>query len=89
VLSDNGAIYTAAYRGSHSGMEIELATLGITFKHGKPYHPQTQGKVCEHAYGAAPGRSDPGQGMTKVSFARYVDRLRCCPMARTGRTELT
>ena len=25
-------------------MEIELATLGITFKHGKPYHPQTQGK---------------------------------------------
>ena len=26
-------------------MEIELATFGITFKHGKPYHPQTQGKV--------------------------------------------
>jgi hypothetical protein len=45
VLSDNGAIYTAAYRGSHTGMEIELASLGITFKHGKPYHPQTQGKV--------------------------------------------
>jgi transposase InsO family protein len=45
VLSDNGAIYTTAYRGSHSGMEIELAALGITFKHGKPYHPQTQGKV--------------------------------------------
>lgn len=45
VLSDNGAIYTAAYRGSHTGMEIELASLGIAFKHGKPYHPQTQGKV--------------------------------------------
>lgn len=45
VLSDNGAIYTAAYRGSHTGMEIELAALGISFKHGKPYHPQTQGKV--------------------------------------------
>jgi transposase InsO family protein len=45
VLSDNGAIYTAAYRGSHTGMEIELAALGITFKHGKPYHPQTQGKI--------------------------------------------
>jgi transposase InsO family protein len=45
VLSDNGAIYTCAYRGNHTGMEIELATLGITFKHGKPYHPQTQGKV--------------------------------------------
>jgi transposase InsO family protein len=45
VLSDNGAIYTAAYRGAHTGLEIELACLGITFKHGKPYHPQTQGKV--------------------------------------------
>jgi transposase InsO family protein len=45
VLSDNGAIYTAHYRESHTGLEIDLATLGITFKHGKPYHPQTQGKV--------------------------------------------
>jgi transposase InsO family protein len=45
VLSDNGAIYTASYRGAHGGLEIELASLGITFKHGKPYHPQTQGKI--------------------------------------------
>ncbi len=44
-MSDNGAIYTASYRGSHTGLEIELACLGITFKHGKPYHPQTQGKI--------------------------------------------
>src|SRR5262249_36774346 len=48
MLTDNGAIYTAAYRGSVTGLEIELAALGITFKHGKPYHPQTQGKICEH-----------------------------------------
>jgi transposase InsO family protein len=45
VLSDNGAIYTNAYRGGHSALEIDLGVLGITFKHGKPYHPQTQGKV--------------------------------------------
>jgi transposase InsO family protein len=45
VLSDNGAIYTASYRGASTGLEIDLAALGITFKHGKPYHPQTQGKV--------------------------------------------
>jgi transposase InsO family protein len=45
VLSDNGAIYTAAYRGARSGLELELAALGISFKHGKPYHPQTQGKI--------------------------------------------
>jgi transposase InsO family protein len=45
VLSDNGAIYTAAYRGAATGLEIDLAALGINFKHGKPYHPQTQGKI--------------------------------------------
>lgn len=45
VLSDNGAIYTAAYRGAATGLEIDLAALGIAFKHGKPYHPQTQGKI--------------------------------------------
>jgi transposase InsO family protein len=45
ILSDNGAIYTATYRGAKTGLEIELAALGIAFKHGKPYHPQTQGKV--------------------------------------------
>lgn len=45
VLSDNGAIYTASYRGASSGFEIDLAALGIGFKHGKPYHPQTQGKI--------------------------------------------
>jgi transposase InsO family protein len=45
VLTDNGAIYTAAYRGASTGLEIDLAALGITFKHGQPYHPQTQGKI--------------------------------------------
>src|SRR5271170_5184099 len=45
VLSDNGCIYTTIYRGSHTRLEIELAALHITFKHGKPYHPTTQGKV--------------------------------------------
>ena len=45
VLSDNGAIYTAHYRGASTGLEIDLVALGIAFKHGKPYHPQTQGKI--------------------------------------------
>ena len=45
VLSDNGAIYTAMYRGAAASLEIELRALGITFSHGRPYHPQTQGKV--------------------------------------------
>lgn len=45
VLTDNGAIYTATYRGGSTGLEIDLAALGIGCKHGRPYHPQTQGKI--------------------------------------------
>ena len=45
LLTDNGAIYTASYRGGYSALESELFHLGITYKHSRPYHPQTCGKV--------------------------------------------
>jgi transposase InsO family protein len=45
VLSDNGAVFTAKYRSGIGAMESELCALGITFKHSRPYHPQTCGKV--------------------------------------------
>lgn len=45
VLSDNGCIYTASHRHGRSSMESELLGLGIAFKHSRPYHPQTCGKV--------------------------------------------
>jgi transposase InsO family protein len=45
VLSDNAAIFTATYRHGIGAFESELADLGITFKHSRPYHPQTCGKV--------------------------------------------
>jgi transposase InsO family protein len=45
VLSDNGAVYTASYRGGTGAMETELLSLGIVYKHSRPYHPQTNGKV--------------------------------------------
>jgi len=45
VLSDNGAIFTASYRNGVAAMETELLSLGIEFKHSRPYHPQTCGKV--------------------------------------------
>ncbi len=45
MLSDNGLIFTAAYRHSHTLLEAELRALRVEFKHGQPYHPQTQGKV--------------------------------------------
>jgi len=45
VLSDNGAIFTASYRNGIAAMESELLARGIEFKHSRPYHPQTCGKV--------------------------------------------
>ncbi len=45
VLSDNGAVFTASFRGDRGALSTELARLGIVFKHSRPYHPQTCGKV--------------------------------------------
>jgi hypothetical protein len=45
MLTDNGAIFTAEYRKGRCAMELELAALGIAFKHSRPYHPQTCGKI--------------------------------------------
>ena len=46
VLTDNAAVFTAAYRGaSRCTLELELASLGIAHRHSRPYHPQTCGKV--------------------------------------------
>ena len=45
VLSDNGSSFTASYLGGINGFEVELFSRGVVVKHGKPFHPQTQGKV--------------------------------------------
>jgi transposase InsO family protein len=45
MLTDNGAVFTAEARNGACVMELELLALGIDFKHSRPYHPQTCGKV--------------------------------------------
>jgi transposase InsO family protein len=45
LLTDNGAIFTAESRGGRCAIETLLLALGVSYKHGRPYHPQTQGKV--------------------------------------------
>lgn len=46
LLTDNAAVFTAVSRGrGRCAIEIELAALGILFRHSSPYHPQTCGKV--------------------------------------------
>ena len=90
VLSDNGAVYTGRYRSNGRVLlEITLNHRGIAFVHSRPYHPQTCGKVCEDLGRRSTARSDPGKGLTEVSFVRFVDRVCAAPLARTGRTDLT
>ncbi len=78
MLTDNGAIFTAEARHGRSAMETEPAALGVAYKHSRPYHPQTCGKVCEYQRRRSTVRSDPGKGLTEVSFVRSVDRVWCC-----------
>jgi transposase InsO family protein len=45
LLTDNGCIYTTWHRGGPNAMQTELLALGVAFRHSRPYHPQTCGKV--------------------------------------------
>ena len=45
VLTDNGAIFNAAARNGRTGFESDLIAAGVLYKHSRPYHPQTCGKV--------------------------------------------
>lgn len=45
LLTDNGCVYTTWHRGGSNALQTELLGLGIEFKHSRPYHPQTCGKV--------------------------------------------
>jgi transposase InsO family protein len=45
ILSDNGAPWATAGRGGLTALEAWLLRLGVAPWHGRPCHPQTQGKV--------------------------------------------
>jgi transposase InsO family protein len=45
MLADNGAVFTAAPRHGTCVIEGELLAAGITYRHSRPCHPQTCGKV--------------------------------------------
>jgi Integrase core domain len=45
LLSDNGCVYTTWHLGGPNVMHTELLALGIDYRHSRPYHPQTCGKV--------------------------------------------
>jgi transposase InsO family protein len=45
LLTDNGCVFTTWHRGGPNVMQAELLHLGIDYRHSRPYHPQTCGKV--------------------------------------------
>lgn len=45
LLTDNGCIYTAKHRNGRVMLETLLEAQGVIYKHSRPYHPQTCGKI--------------------------------------------
>jgi transposase InsO family protein len=75
LLTDNGCVYTAAHRGGRAALESELLARGIVFKHSRPYHPQTCGKV-ERFHQTLKGylaRQDPPATIRQLQ--RQIDRF--------------
>jgi transposase InsO family protein len=44
ILTDNGSPWGSAGQGDHTRLTAWLIRLGIGVSHGRPHHPQTQGK---------------------------------------------
>lgn len=44
ILTDNGAPWGSSGQGLHTAFSAWLIRLGVTVLHGRPLHPQTQGK---------------------------------------------
>jgi transposase InsO family protein len=45
LLSDNGTTFTGRLHGYVGYFERQVRAAGVQFIHGRPYHPQTQGKL--------------------------------------------
>jgi transposase InsO family protein len=75
LLTDNGCVYTTWHRGGPNVMQAELLALGIDYRHSRPYHPQTCGKV-ERFHQTMKGflaRQDPAE--TIAVLQAQVDRF--------------
>jgi transposase InsO family protein len=90
LLTDNGAIFTAAPRGGRCALETELATLGVRYTHSRPYHPQTCGKVerFHQTLKRWLARQDPAGSLAQLqaqldTFADYYNQIR--PHRAVGR----
>lgn len=77
LLTDNGCVYTTWHRGGPNVMQTELLALGIDYRHSRPYHPQTCGKVerLHQTLKAFLAKQDPAATIAELQAQvdRFVD----------------
>ena len=83
LLTDNGCVYTTWHRGGPNAMQTELLARGIAYRHSRPYHPQTCGKVerfhqsMKRYLAAQPKVSSIGELQAQVDrFVAYYNEVR-------------
>lgn len=83
LLTDNGAVFTAAPRGGRCAIELECDRLGIRDINSSPYHPQTCGKVerFHQTLKRYLAKRDPAATIGELqaqldSFSDYYDTVR-------------
>lgn len=83
VLTDNGCVYTAWARGGSCAMDTELLSRGIAFRHSRPYHPQTCGKIerLHQTLKAFLNKQPPAASITRLQeqierFVAYYNDIR-------------
>jgi transposase InsO family protein len=75
LLTDNGCVYTTWHRGGPNLMQNELLALGIDFRHSRPYHPQTCGKVERFHQTLKAFLAKQPKAQTVGELQRQVDRF--------------
>src|SRR5262249_10008327 len=76
MLTDNGAIFTAESRRGACAIELELLALGVDYKHSRPYHPQTCGKVERFHQTLKKWLAKQRRAATVAGLQAQLDRLR-------------
>ena len=72
ILTDNGPAFRSNATWRWSSFDLRLMLLGIRPLHGRPYHPQTQGKV-ERFHGTLE-REVRFEGSSEEELSRFRDR---------------
>ena len=78
ILTDNGSPWASAGRGGLTALEAWLLRYGVEPRHGRPRHPQTQGKV-ERFHGTIAAEVFAHRHLSDLEEAQgHFDAFRTC-----------